>query len=63
VLANDETVSSSWNGTLSAAGSLATMKNASWNPVLAPGGSASFGFTANETSTPVVPASITCQSP
>jgi predicted carbohydrate-binding protein with CBM5 and CBM33 domain len=63
VLANDETISSSWNGTLSAAGSLATIKNASWNPVLAPGGSVSFGFTANEASTPVVPASVTCQSP
>ncbi|HEX6526160.1 MAG TPA: lytic polysaccharide monooxygenase [Streptosporangiaceae bacterium] len=63
VLANDETVSSSWNGTLSAAGSLATMRNADWNNLLPPGGSASFGFTANEASTPVIPASISCQSP
>jgi chitin-binding protein len=63
VLADGETVTSSWNGTLSQAGSLATMTNASWNNVLAPHGSTTFGFTANETSSPVIPASISCQSP
>jgi cellulase/cellobiase CelA1 len=63
VLANDETITSSWNGTLSVAGSLATMSNASWNNVLPPGGSATFGFTANEASSPVVPAIVSCQSP
>ena len=63
VLANDETVSSSWDGTLSAAGSLATMTNASFNNVLAPGGTATFGFTSNETSTPAVPSSLSCESP
>ncbi len=63
VLANDETVSSAWNGTLSAAGSLATMTNADWNNVLPPGGSATFGFTASEASSPAVPTSISCQSP
>jgi predicted carbohydrate-binding protein with CBM5 and CBM33 domain len=63
VLADDETISSSWSGVLSQAGSLATMKNADWNNVLAPGGTASFGFTANETSSPVIPSNITCQSP
>jgi hypothetical protein len=39
------------------------MKNASWNNVLAPGGSTSFGFTANYAASPVVPASVSCQSP
>ena len=38
VLANDETIASSWNGKLSVAGSLATMKNADWNVTLPPGG-------------------------
>ena len=63
VLANDETIASSWNGKLSVAGSLATMKNADWNVTLPPGGSATFGFTTNQASAPVVPASISCQSP
>jgi predicted carbohydrate-binding protein with CBM5 and CBM33 domain len=63
VLADDETIGNSWNGTLSVAGSLATMKNADWNNVLAPGGSATFGFTTNQASSPVTPTSISCQSP
>ena len=33
------------------------------NNVLPPGGSATFGFVANETSSPVIPATISCQSP
>ena len=63
VLANDETVNSAWNGTLSQAGTLATMTGADWNDVLPAGGTATFGFTANEGSTPVIPASISCESP
>jgi cellulase/cellobiase CelA1 len=63
VLANDETVASSWNGKLSVAGSLATMKNADWNVTLSPGGSTTFGFTTNQASAPVIPASVSCQSP
>jgi hypothetical protein len=39
------------------------MAAASWNNVLPPGGSATFGFTANEASSPVIPASVSCQSP
>lgn len=57
-----ETINSAWNGTLSQAGSLATVKSASWNGQLAPNASTSFGFTANYTSTPTVPA-VTCSSP
>lgn len=63
VLANDETVTSSWNGNLTLAGSLATMKNADWNTTLPAGGSTTFGFTASEASTPAVPSSVSCQSP
>jgi len=58
-----ETISSAWNGTLSTAGTLATVTSASWNGVLAAGASTSFGFTANYTGTPTVPSSISCQSP
>jgi hypothetical protein len=39
------------------------MINASWNNVLAPGASAIFGSVANETSSPVIPVSVSCQSP
>lgn len=58
-----ETISSSWNGTLSQAGSLVTVAGASWNSQLPPNGSASFGFTANFAGTPAVPTGITCGSP
>ncbi len=58
-----ETISSAWNGTVSQAGSLVTVKSATWNGQLAPKASTSFGFTANYNSTPVVPASIGCSSP
>jgi chitin-binding protein len=63
VMPDGETISSAWNGTLSQAGSLATMTNANWNNVLAPSGSTTFGFTSNYTASPVVPTSISCQSP
>lgn len=63
VVPDGEAVSSSWNGTLSQAGSLATVTAASWNSQLAAGASTSFGFTANFSGTPSVPSSISCQSP
>ncbi|MEV4313689.1 lytic polysaccharide monooxygenase [Actinocrispum sp. NPDC049592] len=63
VLANGETVNSAWNGTLTQAGSLATVKATDWNRTLAPGASTSFGFTANQPGSPAAPTSITCQSP
>jgi chitin-binding protein len=63
VLPDGETINSAWNGTLSQAGSLATMTNASWNNELATGASTSFGFTAEDTGTPALPSSISCQSP
>jgi predicted carbohydrate-binding protein with CBM5 and CBM33 domain len=63
VTPDGQTINSAWNGSLSQAGSLATMKNAGWNSVLAPSGSTSFGFTANYPASPVVPTGISCQSP
>jgi predicted carbohydrate-binding protein with CBM5 and CBM33 domain len=62
VLADGETINSAWNGTLSQAGSLASVKSTDWNRTLPPGGSASFGFTASSATVPAVP-SVTCQSP
>jgi predicted carbohydrate-binding protein with CBM5 and CBM33 domain len=63
VLPDGETISSAWNGTLSVSGSLASVKSASWDGVLAPNVSTSFGFTANTAQSPVVPSSISCDSP
>jgi len=63
VLANGETINSAWNGTLSQAGSLASVKGVDWNRTLAPGASASFGFTANSAAAPTPPSGMTCQSP
>lgn len=63
-LPDGESISSAWNGTLSQAGSLATVKSASWNGQLAPNASTSFGFTANYTGsgTPAAP-TVSCTSP
>jgi cellulase/cellobiase CelA1 len=63
VLANGETINSVWNGTLSQAGSLATVKSTDWNRTLPAAGSANFGFTANSAASPTAPTSIACQSP
>jgi predicted carbohydrate-binding protein with CBM5 and CBM33 domain len=63
VMPDGETLNSGWNGTLSSSGSLATMKSASWNSLLGPNASTSFGFTANFTGTPAAPSSLSCESP
>jgi chitin-binding protein len=62
-VAEGETVTSSWNGTLTQAGSLATVAAAGWNSRLAAGGTTNFGFTATYNGTPPVPTSVSCQSP
>jgi len=63
VMPDGEDIASSWNGTLSRSGSLATVKNANWNSVLGPGATASFGFVATYSGTPSAPTSISCESP
>ena len=63
VMPDGETINSAWNGTLSQAGSLASVAAASWNNVLAAGTSTSFGFTADYTGTAAVPDSVSCESP
>jgi len=62
-VAEGETVTSSWNGSLTQAGSLATVVAAGWNSHLAAGGTTNFGFTATYNGTPPVPTSVSCQSP
>ncbi|MEV6609561.1 lytic polysaccharide monooxygenase [Kutzneria sp. NPDC051319] len=63
VLANGDTINSAWNGTLTQAGSLATVRSADWNRVLPAGGSTTFGLTTSSSAGATVPTSISCQSP
>jgi hypothetical protein len=59
-LANGQSITQVWNGTLTTSGSTATVTNASYNGTLAPSASTTFGFLANGTaSTPT----LTCTSP
>ena len=59
-LANGQTITQVWNGTLTTSGSSVTVKNASYNGSLAPSASTTFGFLAN--GTPTTP-TLTCTSP
>jgi len=64
VMANGEAITNSWNGTLSQAritrhDDQRQLEQRCSPPAAAP----RFGFTANEASSPVVPASVSCQSP
>jgi lysophospholipase L1-like esterase len=59
-LANGQTVTQVWNGTLTTSGSTATVKNATYNGTVPPGTSTTFGFLANGTASTPTP---TCTSP
>jgi cellulose 1,4-beta-cellobiosidase len=52
------TISSLWNGTYTLSGGTLTVSNASYDGTLAPGASATVGFTANGTSS--TPSSVNC---
>ncbi|WP_307834482.1 cellulose binding domain-containing protein [Paractinoplanes lichenicola] len=52
-------ISQAWNATVTQTGSTVTARDASWNGRLAPGASASFGFTATATGSNPSPA-VTC---
>jgi beta-glucosidase len=53
------TVTSLWNGRLAQSGSQVSVDDAGWNGALAPGASATFGYTANgSASTP----ELTCRT-
>lgn len=49
-----------WNGTLARNGAAVTVTNASYNAVIAPGGTTSFGFTAATTGSDPVQPAVTC---
>ena len=52
-------ISQSWSALISVLGQTVTATNPEWNPVINPGGSATFGFVVVTAATPVVPASFT----
>ena len=56
-----QTVGSLWNGTYTQSGSSVTVRNAEHNGNLAPGGTATFGFTGSSNGSNTVP-SVTCTS-
>jgi predicted carbohydrate-binding protein with CBM5 and CBM33 domain len=58
-----ETVASAWNGVLSTAGSLVTVRSADWNSNLPAKGTATVGFVVNFPGTPAAPSSLSCLSP
>ena len=58
-LASGQTLNSLWNGTNSGTSGAITVRNASYNGTLTPGGSTSFGFTANGNST-AAPSGLSC---
>jgi hypothetical protein len=53
-------ISSLWNGVLSQSGAAVTVGNASYNASIAPGGTATVGFTGTYSGTNTAPASISC---
>lgn len=59
-LANGQTISQLWNGTLTVSGSAATVKNVGWNGALSANGAATFGFLGS--GSPSTPA-LTCTNP
>jgi len=60
---NGQTITQLWSGTHTQTGADVTVKNTSWNGVLAAGASTSFGFGASWTGTNGVPATVTCTAP
>lgn len=59
--ANSQTVTQSWNATVTSSGSSVTASNVSWNGALSAGASTSFGFIGTWTGTNSVP-SVVCSA-
>ncbi|MEU0486024.1 glycoside hydrolase family 9 protein [Streptosporangium sp. NPDC006013] len=57
---NGQTISQLWNGTLTQTGADVSVRNVAWNGNLAPNASASFGFTASQSSVNSIPTPVTC---
>lgn len=56
-------ISGLWNGTPTTSGNVVTVKPVSWNGNLAPGASASFGFTVSAAGGNQAAPSVTCGGP
>ena len=57
-LASGQTITSTWNATISPTSGQVTAKNMSYNAAIAPGGSVSFGFQANHTGNTAAPSAF-----
>jgi lysophospholipase L1-like esterase len=57
-----QTITQLWNGTVSQTGAAVTVRNAAWNPVIATGATASFGFNGSWTGSNPVPTSFALNS-
>jgi endo-1,4-beta-xylanase len=57
-LASGQTITSTWNATISPTSGQVTAKNMSYNTAIAPGGSVSFGFQANHTGNTAAPSAF-----
>ncbi|HUZ27048.1 MAG TPA: cellulose binding domain-containing protein [Streptosporangiaceae bacterium] len=56
----NQQISNLWNGTSAQSGQAVTVTNASYDGSLAPGGTATVGFTASYTGTNTAPSAVTC---
>uniref|UniRef100_UPI001CEC35CE cellulose binding domain-containing protein n=1 Tax=Streptomyces sp. HPF1205 TaxID=2873262 RepID=UPI001CEC35CE len=61
-LPSGQTVSQSWNATLTSSGSQITAANVSYNGQLSPGGSTSFGFIGSGSGSAPSSLAVTCQA-
>ncbi|GAA2262113.1 endo-1,4-beta-xylanase [Actinomadura luteofluorescens] len=62
-MGSGQQISGLWNGTPSTSGNVVTVKPVGWNASLAPGASASFGFTVSAPSGNQAAPALTCSSP
>jgi cellulase/cellobiase CelA1 len=59
---DSQVITQLWGGEVSQSGAAVTVNNVSWNAVLNPGASVTFGFLANAGTTNRIPADITCST-
>ncbi len=59
--ANGQVISQLWNGTYTQSGANVTIRNATWNGMLAPNGTVTVGFLASWSVTNAVPTNVSCQ--
>jgi chitin-binding protein len=60
---NGQSINSVWNGALTTTGSQAVVRNADWNPTVAPDGTTTFGLSANAPAGAPAQPTLTCSSP